>query len=153
RGVARSLTLPIAQTGNVIGVRKLFSDLSDGATATFDVVAATGEGKRLAMPLRWSLYRIDQRYQWFNQGGGWSYEPIKTTRRIADGEIEPGTDAPARISAPVGWGRYRLEIEADRGEAAPTSLSFSVGYSGSVSADTPDVLDMRLDKASYAAGE
>ncbi|KZE36713.1 alpha-2-macroglobulin family protein [Chelatococcus daeguensis] len=153
RGVARSLTLPVAQAGNVIGVRKLFTDLSDGGIATFDVVAATGEGKRLAMPLRWSLYRIDQHYQWFNQGGGWSYEPIKTTRRIADGEIEPGTDAPARISAPVGWGRYRLEIEAGRGEAAPTSLSFSVGYSGSVSADTPDVLDMRLDKASYAAGE
>jgi len=153
RGVTRSLSLPIAQEGNVIGVRKLFSDLSDGATATFDVVAATAGGERIAMPLRWSLYRIDQRYQWFNQGGAWSYEPVRTTRRVADGRVEPGADAPARIAAPVGWGQYRLDIEAERGDAAPTSLSFSVGYTGTVSADTPDVLEMRLDKAAYAAGE
>ena len=36
---------------------------------------------------------------------------------------------------------------------AQTSVSFTVGWSGDQTADTPDLLDMTLDKASYGAGD
>ncbi|MDP4593570.1 MAG: hypothetical protein NWT00_03260, partial [Beijerinckiaceae bacterium] len=36
---------------------------------------------------------------------------------------------------------------------APVSVNFSAGWSGEVSANTPDLLEVTLDKEDYAAGE
>jgi len=156
RAVERSVTLPILPKGPVVAVRKAFGgQLGEGANATFDVLLSDPMGQRLASGnVAWSLYKVERRYQWYNSDGRWGYEPIKSTRRVADGRIAVGSDGPARISAPVEWGTYRLDVSApDLGESAQTSLSFTVGWSGDQTADTPDLLDMNLDKASYRAGE
>ncbi len=55
----------------------LFEDgtLGDGQTAGFDVVMATGEGRRLARTgVKWTLSRVQRNYQWFFQDGKWAYE-------------------------------------------------------------------------------
>ncbi len=62
-------------------------------------------------------------------------------------------DAAAKISSPVGSGRYRLDVASDAGTDAPTSVSFYVGWSGDASADTPDLLDVTIDKTNYKPGE
>jgi uncharacterized protein YfaS (alpha-2-macroglobulin family) len=154
RAVERSVTLPILPAGPVIGVRKTFGDLGEGGTATFDVVMAQPDGARLARPgVSWNLYRVERRYQWFNADGRWGFEPVKSTRRVSDGRIDLTADAPARIAAAVGYGTYRLEVRADGVETAQTSVTFTVGWSGDQTADTPDRLDMTLDRASYRAGD
>jgi len=156
RAIARSLTLPIVPKGAAIGVKKLFreGDLGNGQTATFEVIMANGDGRRLARPgVKWVLSKVRRNYQWFFQDGRWNYEGVKTTRRVADGEIAVAEAAGARIAAPVEWGNYRLDVTADGGDATETSVSFSVGYESDKTADTPDVLDVALDKASYADGE
>jgi uncharacterized protein YfaS (alpha-2-macroglobulin family) len=156
RAVERSLTLPILPKGPVVAVRKNFAgQLGEGANATFDVVLADPTGKRLASGnVTWSLYKIERRYQWYNSDGRWGYEPVKATRRVTDGRINVTADTSGRISVPVEWGTYRLDVSApDLGETGQTSLSFTVGWSGDQTADTPDLLDMSLDKASYRAGE
>ena len=115
---------------------------------------ATGDGKRLARPgVKWVLSKVRRNYQWFFQDGRWNYEGVKTTRRVADGEIAVAEAAGAKIAAPVEWGNYRLDVTSDGNEAAETSVSFSVGYESDKTADTPDVLDVALDKAAYADGE
>ncbi|KAA2241032.1 alpha-2-macroglobulin family protein [Salinarimonas soli] len=154
RAVERSVTLPILPAGPVIGVRKTFGDtLAEGGTATFDVVAAAPDGRRIARAASWALYRVERRYQWFNNDGRWGYEPVKTTTRVADGRIEIGTQDPARIAAAVTWGSYRLEVRGEGPDAPATSTGFTVGWSGDQTADVPDLLDMSLDKAAYASGE
>lgn len=156
RAIARSVTLPIVPKGAAIGVRKAFKDgeLGNGQTASFDVIMANGDGKRLARPgLKWTLSKITRNYQWFFQDGRWNFEGVKSTRRVADGEVAVSEAAAARIAAPVQWGNYRLDVAADGPDATETSVSFSVGYEADKTADTPDVLDVALDKASYADGE
>ncbi|WP_441965729.1 alpha-2-macroglobulin family protein [Microvirga sp. 2MCAF38] len=156
RAVERSVTLPILPKGAVVGVRKAFGgDLAEGANATFDVVIADPDGKRLAKSgVTWNLVKIEQRYQWYNSGGRWSYEPIKSTRRVANGTLNVKADAASRISAPVEWGSYRLDVNAPGlSDTAQTSVSFTVGWSGLATATRPDLLDMTLDKASYRAGD
>ncbi|MCR4522898.1 alpha-2-macroglobulin [Bosea sp. 47.2.35] len=156
RAIARSVTLPIVPKGAAIGVKKLFrdGDLGNGQTANFEVIMATGDGKRLARPgVKWVLSKVRRNYQWFFQDGRWNYEGVKTTRRVADGEVAVAEAAGAKIAAPVEWGNYRLDVTSDGNEAAETSVSFSVGYESDKTADTPDVLDVALDKASYADGE
>ncbi|TDR85205.1 alpha-2-macroglobulin family protein [Enterovirga rhinocerotis] len=155
RAIERSVTLPILPDGPVIGVKKNFgSDLSDGGTASFDVVLADPDGTRLARPnVGWSLYRIQRSYQWFNSDGRWGYEPVKSARRVADGRIDLAADSAGKIAAPVGWGTYRLDVAADGIGSARTSITFTVGYSGEQTADTPDLLEVTLDKNSYRSGE
>ena len=152
RAVERSVTLPIRPAGPVIGLRKLFSDLSEGDVARFEAVAAKPDGARIAGELQWSLYQIDRRYQWYQSDGRWSFEPVETTRRIADGKAATTASEPARMEAAIGWGRYRLDVTGG-GNVQPASTTFQVGYGGTATADTPDRLDVKLDKASYTAGE
>jgi uncharacterized protein YfaS (alpha-2-macroglobulin family) len=156
RGINRVVTLPILPKGNVVGVKALFEDgaLGDGQTATFDVVMATGEGRRLARPgVKWTLSRVQRNYQWFFTDGRWNYEAVKRSRRVSDGEVTVAADTPARIEAKVGWGTYRLDVRSEGPDGAETSITFDVGYVAEAKADTPDVLDVSLDKAAYADGE
>ena len=155
RAVERSVTLPILPEGPVVGVRKNFGgDLAEGATATFDVVMAAPDGTRQARQgVAWNLYKVERRYQWFNSDGRWGFEPVKSTKRVADGRIDVSAAEPARIATPVEWGSYRLDVRVDGVESAQTSVSFTVGWRGDQTADVPDLLDMTLDKASYGLGE
>lgn len=156
RAIARSVTMPIVPKGAAIGVKKLFEDgaLGNGQNAAFDVIMANGDGRRLARPgVKWTLSKVTRNYQWFFQDGRWNYEGVKSTRRVADGEIATSETAGANISAPVQWGNYRLDVVSTGPDATETSVSFSVGYESDKTADTPDVLDVALDKPAYGIGE
>ncbi|MCA0423033.1 MAG: alpha-2-macroglobulin family protein [Proteobacteria bacterium] len=154
RAVERSLTLPIRPQGPVLAVKKLFEDsaLTEGSLANFDVLALTPDGRKLARNrVEYTLSRMDRRYQWFNQDGRWSFEAIKSTRKLRDGTVDITADAAGRVSVPVELGQYRLDLKAP--DLAPVSMTFSVGWAGEGTASTPDILEMQLDKARYAAGE
>lgn len=154
RAIERTLTLPIRAKSGLIAVKKNFEELSDGASATFDVVALSPEGTRIAAKgLQYALYRVSNEYQWYNSGGRWGFERVKSSRKIADGHIDVAAGEAAKIAVPVGWGAHRLDLVSDAGVLGPTSVTFNVGWSGDVTADTPDLLDVTLDKPGYSAGE
>ena len=156
RAVERKLTLPVIPGGPMIGIKPLFSgrSLGEGENATFDVVLASPDGTSLAgNGLRYELLKVETKYQWYRRDGAWDFEPTKSTKRVADGQIDVAPDKPARVSVPVQWGRYRLEVStADRNGPA-TSIDFDAGWYAEASADTPDLLEIALDKPEYAAGE
>jgi hypothetical protein len=156
RGVARTITLPILPKGIVIGVKPVTEPetIQPGGTARFGVILATGDGRRLARSgLKWQLSRINKSYQWFFKEGRWAFEAVTTTRRIADGEMTTSETALAEIATRVDWGQHRLEVRAVGSEMAETSIDFTIGYVAEARADTPDVLDVVLDKPGYADGE
>jgi uncharacterized protein YfaS (alpha-2-macroglobulin family) len=156
RAVERELTLPVTADGPMIGVKPLFSgrSLGEGENATFDVVFASPDGTSLARNgLRYELLKVDTKYQWYRRDGAWDFEPVKTTRRVADGRIDVAADRPARISVPVQWGRYRLEVSTGDRSGPLTSVGFDAGWYAEASADTPDLLEIALDKPEYAPGE
>ena len=154
RALSRSLTLPILPSSPVLALRKGFADLKEGGIAGFDVVLANPDGALLARPgVTWTLSRIDSSYQWYRADGRWSFESVKSPRRIASGTVDLTAAGPGRIEAPVGLGRYRLEVSAAGAPEATASLGFEVGWGGSETAEAPDLLDLTLDKATYAAGD
>jgi alpha-2-macroglobulin len=56
RAVERSVTLPILPKTGLVGVKKNFVTLSDGAAASFDVIAVGPEGARVTRAgVSWSL--------------------------------------------------------------------------------------------------
>ena len=154
RAVERSLVLPILPKAGLIGVKKNFTALSEGAAASFDVIAVGADGARAARKgVAWSLYRVSDDYQWYRADGRWNYERVKSSKRVAGGKIDLGIDAPAKISAIVGLGQYRLDLASGNEGDQPTSLAFESGWSGEASTQTPDLLDVSLDKANYKPGE
>ncbi|MDO8877781.1 MAG: alpha-2-macroglobulin [Pseudolabrys sp.] len=155
RAVERKVTLPIAPDAPMIGVRPAFSgrSLADGANADFDVVMAAANGATLERKsLKYELLRIETTYQWYRQNGQWNFEPVKRTERVADGTVDAAAGKPARLSLPVKWGRYRLEV-SEGGNGAVTALTFDAGFYAESSAETPDLLEVALDKPGYAGGD
>ena len=99
------------------------------------------------------MLKIESRYQWYRRDGSWGYEPIKLTRRIADGQLDVTSDKPGRIAVPVQWGRYRLEVSSPDANGPVTSIAFDAGWYTEATADTPDMLEIALDKPEYKPGE
>jgi alpha-2-macroglobulin len=153
RTVERTLVLPVRSKGVTVGVRQDFdASLSAGDVATFEAIAIAPDGARIARKgAAWSLYQVTNDYQWFNADGRWSYESVKSSKRIASGTIDIAADAPAKFSGRVRWGAHRLDVKTLDGEE--TSVAFDVGWSGTAGADTPDNVVVTLDKTDYVAGE
>jgi hypothetical protein len=156
RTIERRVTLPIDPAQARIGVKPLFANdqVGEGDEARFDVIALDADGKRISgRALKWEIVRLDRRWQWYAQDGDWRYEAVTTTRRVANGTVDTTADAPTRIAFKPEWGRYRLDISTTDGEAARTSVIFMSGWQSADNADSPEVLDVALDKSSYAAGD
>ena len=156
RAIERKLTLPIAASATVVGIKPLFSgrSLGENDTATFDVVVVAPDGKALSRSgLHYELLKVESNYQWYRRDGSWNWESIKSTRRIADGTIDVMPDKPGRIVAPVTWGRYRIEVSTGEPNGPLTSISFDAGFYAEAGADTPDLLEIALDKSEYRAGD
>lgn len=156
RAVERKLVLPVAPAAAMIGVKPLFKDknVAEGDNAAFDVAFVAPDGTSLARSgLRYELLKMESRYQWYRQNSSWDYEPVKSTSRVADGDITVAADKPARISLQPQPGRYRLDVKSNDADGPITSVQFDVGWYSDGSADTPDLLETSIDKPQYASGD
>ena len=156
RAVEHKVTVPVTASGTMIGVKPQFTgrSLADGANAVFDVVALAPDGAAVPQRgLHYELLRIDSHYQFYKRDGSWNYEPVKTTKRVADGTIDTSLDKAGRISLPVNFGRYRLEVSTADPNGPVTSVAFDAGFYVDANADTPDMLELGLDKGEYAPGD
>ncbi|GAB4068451.1 alpha-2-macroglobulin [Ancylobacter sonchi] len=157
RAIRRSLTLPVAASVSGIGVKPLWtgSGPAEGTSAAVEVAFVDPAGKQQAAAgVAWTLYRIENRYQWYRVGNSWDFEPVQATRKVADGTLDLTADKPARLDVPVEWGRYRLEVTSGAGATRlSTAVSFEAGWGGGATADAPDRLELTLDKPNYAEGD
>ncbi len=142
RAVEERITRPVAPSGPMIGVQPLLSgdQVSEGATAGSEVIAIGPSGARIDLAgARWELLKVNRRFQWYRDGSSWTYEPIVSTQRVANGTVDLTTGDTARISAAVDWGSYRLEVTDPGSATTATSVTFSAGRVSPPShADTPD---------------
>src|SRR6185503_11257545 len=156
RTIERTITLPVDLKSPRIGIKPLFANnqAQEGAPARFEAIVLGSDGKAIeAKGLKWELMRLDQRWQWYSRDGSWNYEPVTHTRRMATGTADAAAGVPAKIEAKVDWGRYRLEVSAADGSGLISSVVFSAGYYADEAADSPEMLDVALDKPAYRAGE
>ncbi len=157
RAVERKIDIAIRPQGPMIGLAPQFSgeQVPQGSQAAFKAIAVDPNGQRQALKgLSWSLVKIERNYQWYRSGNSWNYEPVTFTKAVTNGKVDASPDAEAEITVPVDWGRYRLEIETDDPAGPATSFEFDAGwYVEASSTETPDGLEIALDKESYAAGD
>ncbi|SNY92672.1 hypothetical protein SAMN04515647_2941 [Cohaesibacter sp. ES.047] len=151
RAIERRERYRVTPEDTMLGIKPLFDErkVRENSNADFKLIAVKPDGLRAAATnVDWSLVKIDRHYQWYRDGARWRYETIDIESKVADGQVDLESTDPATLSLPVEWGRYRLTL----GDA--TSVEFNAGWSSAAgSIDTPDGLELALDKPSYKAGE
>jgi hypothetical protein len=152
RPVERQVTRVLAPAAPMIGVRPLFDAVvPEGGEARFDLIAIGPDLRPVPMEVRWEVTRVRVNYQWYQQYGQWSWEPVTSRSRVAEGTAVLGA-GPVQIAAPVEWGEYELAVEQKGGAA--TSMPFAAGwYAPADVTATPDMLEMSLDRPAYRPGE
>ncbi len=158
RTIERSVTVPVDLRLPRIGLKPAFGADGPGEneTANFDVIALDPASKSVAgRELHWKLVRLETSWQWFRQDGRWSWESATQKRLLAGGSIVTRADTPARIGARVDYGRYQLEVtDPAAPETAAASMTFQAGWHTTADeADSPETLEVALDKPSYKPGE
>ena len=151
RPVERRATRVLAPSTPVIGIKPVFDGVvPEGGMADLSVIALGSDLGPVAMPVRWTLHRVETRYQWYQSYGSWNWEPTTRRTAVAQGTTTLGT-APVTVSARVEWGNYELLVE---GPGVAASASFYAGwYAPADVSATPDTLDLSLDKPAYKPGD
>ncbi len=155
RVLSDRVALKVNTGKSFVGVKPLFEgSVPEGAPAEFEIVGIGPDGKQTAVTgLKWDLQRVESQFQWYNKDNRWSYELVTYENRVAGGLIDTAPSGAVKIKAPVSAGTYRLDIASASAQGPATSLSFSAGWYVSETSDTPEILNLALDKASYRPGD
>ncbi|MEQ8822940.1 MAG: alpha-2-macroglobulin [Filomicrobium sp.] len=157
RTIERTTTLPVDLGLERIGIKPLFdvSRLREGNAARFEVIRLGANGKTKSVEgLRWTLKRLETTWQWYSRNGSWTYEPVTIERREATGELKSADEVLGKIEAAVTYGRYRLEVSTKDAEGPASSVAFNAGwFTAADRPDSPEILDVALDKATYKKGD
>ena len=154
RPVERSIERTILPNVPVIGIKPAFGDAGPAANshAAFGLVAVGPDGRQVALNAHWTLNRVQTNYQWYVVAGQWNWEPTTTRQRIAMGNTGLVADTATQIATGVEWGEYELVVTAADGSASSVRF-YAGGYSPADASQTPDTLELSLDKPAYRSGE
>lgn len=132
--------------------------VDEGGNAAFDIVYADAQGnKKAASGLQVRLIRERRDYYWnWSESEGWQSQFDQ--KDLVEGEqtLDLSADETGKVSFPVDWGSYRLEVKAPND--AISSVRFWAGYSwqdnsGGSGAARPDRVTLKLDKPTYRPGD
>ncbi|WP_079203275.1 alpha-2-macroglobulin [Pseudomonas sp. CC6-YY-74] len=160
RAITRRLIQPVWPAERLPGVRGLFDgeQVDADSLAEFEVLVADAAGNKLAAEqLRVRLIRERRDYYWnFSDSDGWSHNYNEKFLTLNQETLKVAAGGTARISFPVEWGPYRIEV-IDAQTGLLSSLRFWAGYRWQDNADggavRPDQVKLALDKPAYGDGE
>jgi len=160
RPITRRVIQPIWPAKRLPGLRALFdgNEIDEDSLAEFELVMADASGNKHeanGLKVRWFQERRD--YFWsFSDSEGWNHRYTEKAIPLDESLVEIAKDSSARISFPVDWGSYRVEVE-DPQSGAISSVRFWAGYrvqNNSIDgAARPDQVKLALDKPTYQAGD
>ncbi|OTA15246.1 hypothetical protein Xvie_02912 [Xenorhabdus vietnamensis] len=175
RPVTRRAEQAIWPAEKLVGVRPLFNkkviydyrtgrdenryNVDENSLAEFEIVYADASGKKYAaseLKARLIYERRDYYWRW-SDSTGWDSGYDQKDLVMADEHVQTTENGTAKISFPVDWGTYRIEVFNPQNQLV-TSLNFWAGYSwqdntGGTGAVRPDQVKLSLDKPAYKPGE
>ena len=132
--------------------------VDENSTAGFDIVYANAQGEKKAVSgLQVRLVRERRDYYWnWSDSDGWLSQFDQKDLIEGEQTIDLKADETGKVSFPVEWGSYRLEVKAP--DETVSSMRFWAGYSWQDNSDgtgaaRPDRVTMKLDKPSYKPGD
>ena len=123
--------------------------------AGFDIIVVAPTGETIDKAgLNWTLSRIETNYQWYRQSGIWKWEAITTTREVANGTVDATADGSGHRRRARSSGARTCSKSTARRDPTSSSYEFYAGYYyPEAGSDTPDTLQVALDKERLPLGE
>ena len=155
RALADRVAMKVNTGKSFIGVKPLFDgSVEEGAAAEFEILGIGPDGKQAALNgVKWEVQRVENQFQWYSRDNRWSYELVTYETRVAGGTVDIPAAGTVKIKAPVEAGNFRVDIASATAQGPATSLTFSAGWYTSEASDTPEILNLALDRASYRPGD
>lgn len=132
--------------------------VDENSTAGFEIVYADAAGDKKAVSgLQVRLIRERRDYYWnWSDSEGWQSQFDQKDLQEGEESLDLQAGQTAKVSFPVEWGSYRLEVKDPDG--AVSSVRFWAGYSWQDNSDgagaaRPDRVTMKLDKPAYRPGD
>lgn len=132
--------------------------VDENSNAGFDIVYANAQGEKKAVSgLQVRLVRERRDYFWnWSDSEGWQSQFDQKDLIEGEQTIDLKADETGKVSFPVEWGSYRLEVKAP--DNSVSSMRFWAGYSWQDNSDgtgaaRPDRVTMKLDKPAYKPGD
>lgn len=127
--------------------------------ADFEILYATADGEKQAvngLKVKLIRERRDNYWQW-SESDGWQSLFDKKDLQLAEQTINIAANGSAKVSFPVEWGAYRIEV-SNPDNSQVSSSRFWAGYSwqdntAGSGAVRPDQVKLTLDKPAYRPGE
>lgn len=175
RPVTRRAEQAIWPAKKLVGIRPLFEkkeiydyrtdryakryNVDENSLAEFEIVMSDMAGHKLAaenLTARLVYERRDYYWSW-SESGGWVSNYDQKDLVVANENISIAKDGTAKISFPVDWGSFRLEITNPDNELV-SSIQFWAGFSwqdntGGSGSVRPDQVKLSLNKPAYLPGE
>lgn len=175
RPVTRRAEQAIWPAKKLVGIRPLFEkkeiydyrtdryakryNVDENSLAEFEIVMSDMAGHKLAaenLTARLVYERRDYYWSW-SESGGWVSNYDQKDLVVANENISIAKDGTAKISFPVDWGSFRLEITNPENELV-SSIQFWAGFSwqdntGGSGSVRPDQVKLSLNKPAYLPGE
>jgi uncharacterized protein YfaS (alpha-2-macroglobulin family) len=160
RPITRRLIQPVWPADQMPGLRGLFDgEATDGdGPVEFELLMADKDGHKLAADnLKVRLIRERRDYYWsYSDSDGWSDHYNEKFLTLSEETVSVQKDSTAKISFPVEWGPYRVEVE-DPSTGLISSVRFWAGYRWQDNAEggavRPDQVKLALDKPAYGDGD
>ena len=153
RPVSEEVILPVRLRALYLGVKS-----TPGAGAdplqTFDVIAVDALGRRVAAPkVHYILVSERWNYDWFEQGGRWSWRRTSRDIPLAQGDLTVSASGQAHIARKLPWGDYRLVLD-DPATGAHTVIRQSAGWDEPEDGvEAPDMARVSLVRETLRAGD
>lgn len=175
RPVTRRADVAVWPAAKMAGIRPLFAkkevydyrtdkyvsqySMDEDSLAEFEIVYIDRQGNKLKaddLNARLIYERRDYYWRW-SDSEGWSSGYDQKDLVMSDDKINIAKDGTAKVTVPVSWGAYRLEV-VDPSTGLTSSVRFWAGYSwqdntGGTGAVRPDQVKLKLDKPNYHAGD
>lgn len=175
RPVTRRADVAVWPAAKMTGIRPVFAkkevydyrtdkyvsqySMDEDSLAEFEIVYTDRQGNKLKaddLNARLIYERRDYYWRW-SDSEGWSSGYDQKDLVMSDDKISIAKDGTAKVTVPVSWGAYRLEV-VDPSTGLTSSVRFWAGYSwqdntGGTGAVRPDQVKLKLDKPNYHAGD
>ncbi len=159
RPVTRSISRTLWPAHGLVGIRPLYEGeyAESNGPVFFEIIKTNTRGELLAAKeLQMSLIHEDREYFWeYDENRGWRWNYSQTNYPVYREDISIKKGEKGKISVPVKYGRYFLEI-SDPDTKLTTRHHFYAGWSWNRDDKTsarPDKVQLSLDKPFYGLGD
>lgn len=155
RPVQDGMWLPIKRAPVMLGIKADNNGHFDSSEpASLSILAVNGEGEPLpARKLTAVWVKEHYSHTWYQTRGNWNYRTSVYDETLSEESLKSGDDGLAQVTRDLPWGRYRLDVTDESGNAV-ASRRFYVGWwMRSDNPDVPDGLELTVENNALQSGD